>query len=102
MYKTGKDIKAFFVSMYGIAVKIGITLSAIMIGIMLKIISYQPGMELDMSGKTKLNWCTALTMTIGYCIPLLIMKLHPVSDAQIEKIAKVNRKENMKGEEESI
>lgn len=90
LYKTGEDVKPFFISMYGIAVKISSALSAVFIGLILKGISYQAGMTLSGAGRTQLNICTALTMGIGYCVPILIMKFHPVSDVEIERISKEN------------
>lgn len=90
MYRTGTDIRAFFVSMYGLAVKISSALSAIVIGLMLKGISYQAGIVLDGAGKTKLSWYTALTMAVGYGVPILIMKLHPVSDKEMAEAARSN------------
>lgn len=99
---TGKDYKAFFVSMYGIAVKISSALSAIVIGFVLNGISYQAGMVLNEAGKTKLSWFTAMTMGIGYTVPLLIMKFHPVSDAGIERMSRENAAREQYNEEESV
>lgn len=92
LYKTGKDYKAFFVSMYGISVKIASALSAIVIGCMLKGISYKAGMAMSMAEKNKLNFFTALTMSVGYCIPIIIMRFHPISDREISIIMKENSK----------
>ncbi|RHR30271.1 hypothetical protein DWX43_08865 [Clostridium sp. AF19-22AC] len=92
MYRTGTDIRAFFVSMYGLAVKISSALSAIVIGLMLKGISYHAGIVLDAVGKTRLSWYTALTMAVGYGMPVLIMKLHPISDKEMAEAARANVK----------
>lgn len=100
MYKTGRDIRAFFVSMYGLAVKISSALSAIVIGVMLKGISYHAGMVLDAAGKTRLCWYTALTMAIGYGAPMLLMKLHPVSDQKMAEAARENAKRKKETEQE--
>lgn len=99
---TGKDYKAFFISMYGIAVKMSSALSAIVIGFILNGVSYQAGMVLDQTRKTTLNWFTAMTMGIGYCVPIFIMKLHPVSDKDIERISKENMKTEKNYEEDFI
>lgn len=92
MYRTGTDIRAFFVSMYGLAVKISTALSAIVIGLMLKGISYHAGIVLDAVGKTRLSWYTALTMAVGYGMPVLIMRLHPISDKEMAEAARANVK----------
>lgn len=91
--KTGKDIRAFFVSMYGLSVKFSQAISAMLIGVVLGAISYHSGMNLDSAGRTKLSWLTALTMAIGYgVLPTLIMRFHPVSDQEMEQIAIENEK----------
>ena len=91
--KTGKDIRAFFVSMYGLSVKFSQAISAMIIGVVLGAISYHSGMDLDAAGRTKLSWLTALTMAIGYgVLPTLIMRFHPVSDQEMEQIAIENEK----------
>ena len=92
LYKTGKDVRPFFISMYGLAVKLCDVLTPIFIGLALNGISYKAGMTLDSIGKTKLTWFTALSIIIGYGAPLLIMRFHPVSDKEMERIAIENAK----------
>lgn len=91
--KTGKDIRAFFVSMYGLSVKFSQAVSAMVIGGVLGAISYHSGMVLNDAGRTKLSWLTALTMAIGYgVLPTVIMRFHPISDQEMEQIAIENEK----------
>ena len=66
LYQTGNDIRAFFVSMYGLSVKFSQAVSAALVGLILGSVSYKAGMVLDTAGKTRFSWMLGLTMAIGY------------------------------------
>lgn len=98
LYQTGNDIRAFFVSMYGLSVKFSQAVSAALVGLILGAVSYKAGMVLDAAGKTRFSWMLGLTMAIGYgLLPGIIMKFHPVSDQEMEKIAIENERKSKGG-----
>lgn len=89
--KTGKDTKAFIISMYGLTVKIAVSLAAIVLGAALAAINYSEGMNLTGAMSTKLVVICGATMGIGYILPSVLLKLfHPVSDADMARIIKEN------------
>lgn len=91
LHKTGKDTKAFIVSMYGLTVKIAVSAAALILGAALKAIDYTEGMTLTGSKSSLLVWVCACTMGIGYCLPALLLKfVHPVSDKEMTEIIKQN------------
>lgn len=97
LYKTGKDAKAFIVSMYGLTIKIAVSAAAIILGAALNAIHYTEGMKLSAGKSSVLLWICACTMGIGYCLPPLLLKfVHPVSDKEMEEIIKKNAKEEIK------
>ena len=87
MNKTGKDSRAFIISMYGLTVKVGVSFGAIVLGGVLGAINYKEGMTLTGSMSTMLLWICAATLGVGYILPSLIMKvIHPVQDKEMERI----------------
>lgn len=94
--QTGKDIRAFFVSMYGLSVKFSQAVSAIVVGLVLKAVSYEAGMQFDAAQRGRFSWLVALTMAVGYgVLPAVIMRFHPVSDKEMERVAIENEKRRM-------
>lgn len=91
LHKTGKDTKAFIVSMYGLTVKIAVSAAAVILGAALKAINYTEGMTLTDAKSSMLIWICACTMGIGYCLPALLLKfIHPVSDKEMTQIIREN------------
>ena len=89
--KTGKDTKAFIISMYGLTVKIAVSLAAIVLGAALAAINYTEGMSLSAAMSTKLVVICGCTMGIGYILPSILLKfLHPVSDDDMARMIKEN------------
>lgn len=88
--KTGVDTKAYMLSMYSVAVKIAISLSTLVIGAILNLINYTPGMVLDAAGENALCWATALGPGLGYLLPVVLLLFHGVSDKRMEEIIKSN------------
>jgi len=91
--KTGQDTKPLLLSMYGIATKVSMTASSIVLGVVLTMINYQPDAVLDVAGKATLTWATALVPAIGYAVPLVLMLLHRYSDKEMDEIIKENNKQ---------
>ena len=89
-HKTGKDTKAYMLSMYSVAVKIAIAVSTLALGAILKLIDYTPGMVLDSAGATALCWATALAPGFGYLLPIILLLIHGVSDKEMAVIIKEN------------
>ena len=91
LHKTGKDIRAFVVSMYGLTIKIAVAAAAVILGAALNAINYTEGMTLSAGKSSVLVWICACTMGIGYCLPVLLLKfIHPVSDKEMATIIKEN------------
>ena len=89
-HKTGKDTKAYMLSMYSVAVKIAIAVSTLALGAILKLIDYTPGMVLDSAGATALCWATALGPGLGYLLPIVLLLIHGVSDKEMAVTIKEN------------
>lgn len=91
LHKTGKDTRAFVVSMYGLTVKVAVSAAAIVLGAALGAINYTEGMTLTAGKSSLLIWICACTMGIGYCLPSVLLKfVHPVSDREMSEIIKEN------------
>ena len=88
--KTGVDTRAYMLSMFSVAVKAAIAVSTAVIGVILNLIRYTPGMVLDAKGASKLCWATALGPALGYLLPILLLLIHGVSDRRMEEIIKSN------------
>lgn len=89
-YKTGKDTKAYMLSMYSVAVKVAIALSTVALGAILNLIDYTPGMVLDSAGAKALCWATALAPGLGYLLPVILMLIHGVSDKEMANMIRSN------------
>lgn len=90
LYKTGKDTRPYLLSMYSVAVKVALTLSSVVLGVILVAINYEAGMVLEGSAANTLTWATALGSGLGYLLPVAIMLLHNVSDEEMAEIIKSN------------
>ena len=90
LHKTGKDTRPFLLSMYNVAVKASMTLSSIVLGIILVAINYEAGVVLEGAAANTLTWATGLGPGLGYLLPVLIMRLHNVSDKEMTKIIAEN------------
>lgn len=89
--KTGKDTRAFIISMYGLTVKIGVSFAAIVLGAALGAIHYTEGMTLTPNMSTLLVVICGATMGIGYMLPSVLLKLfHPVSDHEMTRMIEEN------------
>lgn len=76
--------------MYSVAVKVALTLSSVVLGVILVAINYEAGMVLEGSAANTLTWATALGSGLGYLLPVAIMLLHNVSDEEMAEIIKSN------------
>lgn len=90
--KTGKDTRAYMLSMYSVAVKIAIAVSTVALGAILNLIHYTPGMVLDDAGAKALCWATALSPGLGYLLPVILLLIHGVSDKEMARIIEENAK----------
>ena len=90
LHKTGKDTRAFLLSMYSLAVKIGIALSSLALGIVLGLINYEPGMTMTAHSSNLLTIATGLTPAICYFVPVILLLIHGVSDKEIAVCIKEN------------
>ena len=88
--KTGVDTRAYILSMFSVAVKAAIAISTAVIGVILNLIRYTPGMALDAKGASALCWATALGPPVGYLLPIVLLLFHGVSDKRMEEIIKSN------------
>ena len=89
--KTGKDTRAFIISMYGLTVKVGVSFAAIVLGAALSAINYTEGMTLTEAMRTKLVIICGCTMGLGYILPSILLQfLHPVSDTDMTRMIEEN------------
>lgn len=88
--KTGKDTRTYIMSMYGLAVKVAISLSSVALGLVLNLINYEPGMVLNDHSATMLTVATGLSPAVCYFIPVILLVIHGVSDKEIERCIKEN------------
>lgn len=90
LHETGHDTRPYLLSMYSVAVKVAIALSATVLGLVLSLINYNPDVVLDAAGASTLTLFTGLMPALGYLLPLVIMLIHNVSDEQMAVIIKEN------------
>ncbi|MGN0356915.1 MAG: MFS transporter [Blautia sp.] len=90
MYKTGKDTRTYLLSMQGLSVKLGIALSSLILGAVLTLIHYEPGVALSAAGCISLTWTTALVPCIAFLLPILFLLFHRVSDQEMAEAIKAN------------
>jgi len=88
--KTGKDTRAFNMSVFNLAAKLSITISGILLGVVLSAIHYVPGQALTPETATTLTWVTGGSVGLGYFLPTFIMLAYKISDEDAERYIKEN------------
>lgn len=90
--KTGKDTRVVIMSMFNVAMKIGIALSALIIAGILGATSYTQGVMFDSAQKSTMTVLIGVVLGVANLLPVLFLKFYPVADADIQGIIMDNAK----------
>ncbi len=88
--KTGKDTRAYMLSMSTLAAKIGYTVSTLVLGAVLGLIAYDPTVAMSAESANMLNIATGAVPAVCYALYVVILCFHGVSDKEIEKCIEEN------------
>lgn len=88
--KTGKDTRAYMLSMSTLAAKIGYTVSTLVLGAVLGLIAYDPTVAMSAESANMLNIATGAIPAVCYALYVVILCFHGVSDKEIEKCIEEN------------
>lgn len=88
--KTGKDNRTYMMSMSGLAIKIAVSLSTLVLGAVLGLINYEPGTAMTAASANMLTYATSLVPAACYLLPIVFLVIHGVSDEEMDRCTKEN------------
>lgn len=92
LQKKGKDTRVFIMSMYNIAMKIGIAVSAIVIASILSASGFQKGVVMTAAQQGTFTLVLGLVLCVLNVLPAFFLLFYPIADKDIQGIILDNAK----------